>query len=618
MESTAASRFYSPEDVVTLEHICLKSRNHYILRDINLSLRSGEIHALLGGKGSGKSPIGNIINGSTRADGGRILYFGADSREYGKKDLKPVIGMIHQNRTANPHFSVWEHLYHDNRSVYRGVLLSRRKLMQRAASVLRDYGLELDVHMKIEELAEPDYLILELIRHSLRNPDVLIIDEAFSQLSHPHIDIFTRIITGHKTEGVAILFITHNIELLYDFADRITILQNGKNLFTGLTGSIDKINMIRLTYTDNTRRNSEDSEEENFHSFLRYNKAILEDLPVSLLVLDGNNTVIMANEYFERQMQLGPREYRNRHIRSFFNWQSERIMKALGESLKNRKLKTLYNVPIQIRETQTINTMKILPIHDGLRALGQIILIEDVTDYFKFQKKMMLSGNMESIGILAAGVAHEINNSLEVAFNYIRYLSQNFNSPHAAEPFSELRQEMVTIKQVVSKLANFSETNLPQVRSTDLNTLVGNFVRLIENTMEEDKVLIHCLLSDEPVMTLINPNEFREILTNLVKNSREVLPSGGNIRIRTKLRSGESGVKAVLSVEDDGPGIATDMMETVFLPFYSTKKKDSENVGLGLSLCYSIVDRCGGTIYAENIKPRGCRFTIELPVESDS
>ena len=616
MDSNPSNR--SIDDVVTLEHISLRSRHNYILRDINLSLRSGEIHALLGGKGSGKSPIGNIINGSIEPDGGRILYFGADSRGYGKKDLKPVIGMIHQNRTANPHFSVWEQLYHDNKQAYRGILASRRRLMQRTEAVLRDYGLELNVRLKIEELTEPDYLILELIRHSLRNPDVLIIDEAFSQLAHPHMEIFSRIITAHKAEGVAILFITHNIELLYDFADRITIIQNGKNLFTGPTGSIDKINMIRLTYTDNTRRGSEEPEEENFHSFLRFNKAILENLPVSLLVLDVNNTVIMANEFFERQMHLDRREYRNRHISSFFEWQNERIMKALKETLKNRNLKVLYNVPIQTRERQSINTIKILPIHDGLRALGQIILIEDMTDYFNFQKKMMLSGNMESIGILAAGVAHEINNSLEVAFNYIRFLGQKFSSPDAAEPFNELRQEMETIRQVVSKLANFSETNLPQVRSTDLNSLVGNFVRLIEKTMEEGKVIIHYMLSEEPIMTMINPNEFREILTNLVKNSREVLPRGGNIRIRTKLRHGESGERAVLTVEDDGPGIAPDMMETVFLPFYSTKKKESENVGLGLSLCYSIVDRCGGTIYAENIKPRGCRFTIELPVEYDS
>ena len=606
------------KDIITLKNISLRAKFNVVLKDINIILKTSEIHALLGGKGSGKSYIGNIICGNIIPDSGKISYFERTSNKSRGKTLKPRISMIQQFRTANPHFTVWEHMYHDNKEAYKGILVSKHKLKEKTIDVLKLYGHNLDIYSKIEELNEPDYLILELIRHSQMNPDVLIIDDTFSQLTYPYMEIFSRIIENHKKKGCAVLFITHNIELLYDFADRITIIRNGKDLFTGLINSIDKINLIRLTYTETIRRESSKSEEDDFYSFLRFNKAILENLPVNLIVLDVNNTIIMANEYFEKLLHLKREDYYNKHISKFFEWQNDRILKALSESMQTMKMRLLFNVPMVTQGRQTINTLKILPIHDGLTALGQIVVIEDVTDYFNFQKKLMLSDNMASIGLLAAGVAHEINNSLEIAFNYLRFLNQKIIDSELIDPMAELKEELVTIKQVVSKLVNFSESSLPKVQSTDLNALTESFVRLIEKHNEYNHIHFKFLLSENSILTKINPNEFRELLTNLIKNSREALKNGGTITIRTELSLTENGNIAILSVEDDGPGISPDVMETIFLPFYSTKKNESVNVGLGLSLCYSVVDRCGGTIYVENIFPKGCRFTIELPADLTS
>ncbi|MCF7942927.1 MAG: ATP-binding cassette domain-containing protein [Spirochaetia bacterium] len=618
MESERPKTEQPEKTIVSLENISLKNRFNNILDNVSLSMKTGEIHALIGEKGSGKSTLGRVICGIVKPDSGKVILAKVQPpKETGRKQTKkPHIVMIHQSRTANPKFTVWEHLLYTTPTSFTGILVPKGRLISLAEEIIGKYGLVLHVLDKIEQLKEPDYVILELIRLAEQNPDVLIIDEVISQLPYMHISIFSNILFQLKKAGTAVLFITHNFELLYDYADRVSIIRNGKTIYSGLTNSIDKINLIRLTYTENIRKQKSRTEEEEFYTFLRFNQAILENLPVNLLVLDVNNYIVMANKYFENSFEIEQEFYLHQPISSMLKWQSERLIAALKDSIESRKLKILFNVPIVTNGRQTINTLKILPIHDGVSTVGQILVIEDVTDYFNFQKEIMFSDHMASIGLLAAGVGHEINNSLEIAFNYLRFIKQKATSAQLEDPMSELREELLIIKQIVSKLVDFSDAHVIKTERTDLNVLISGFINLIKNNKEYENIYFSLQLSEKPVLTDLNSNEFRELLTNIVKNSREEMPEGGEITISTQVLETDTGCIARLVIKDTGPGIPAKDMESIFLPFYSTKKKNSKNIGLGLSLCYSIIDRIGGSIYIENTQPKGCRFIIELPVIS--
>ena len=110
-----------------------------------------------------------------------------------------------------------------------------------------------------------------------------------------------------------------------------------------------------------------------------------------------------------------------------------------------------------------------------------------------------------------------------------------------------------------------------------------------------------------------NRHEIKQVILNLLKNSFEAMPSGGQISIHTALIVGEDGTYAQLTFHDTGPGIADKNPNNIFLPFYSTKKGGENNLGLGLSVSYTIIQKYHGTMTVENLEQAGCQFVITLP-----
>ncbi len=589
-------------DVFILDGVSYSTNYNNVLSNLSLNICSGEIHALLGENGCGKSTLGKIVSGALKPSSGTI------SSQKGTR-----VCMVHQDRVGNENFLVWEYLLFDNDRVYRKGFLPRRKVRREAAALLKEYGLEIDIYKKLRELKSSEYTAVELIRQLEKKPDILILDEIFIKLGSGFSRIFTGVFQRLKRKGVAILFITHDIEKLYDFADRVSILRNGKVLFSGPVDSIDKVNVIRLAYTETVEKVKLAELQSEFYHFLKFNEAILNTLPINLAVIDPDHKIIMANKSFERHFEIPRENYIYRNISFIFSEQQNDVYRMIMASLGSKETQSFFDVPITIGEHHSINTLKIVPIYDGVAVVGHIVIVEDVTDYYTLQKKMMLSDNLSSIGLLAAGVGHEINNSLEIVFNYLRYIGKKVDDPSLGGPLSELKDELNFISNIVSRLVTFSDTNLASTEDFDANILVENYISLIHKNDIYGSINFSLEKNADPLIITMNKNEFRQVIINLIKNSCEAITGSGNVKIRTSLEPASSGSVVRISVEDDGVGIPQDKINSVFTPFFTTKSSDSKNLGLGLSLCYSIITRNGGTIKAGNLPKRGCRFTVTLP-----
>ncbi|MBI9108824.1 MAG: ATP-binding cassette domain-containing protein [Spirochaetales bacterium] len=604
MESASADPHLS-EEILRLEGIGFKSRQDVVLDNINLIIRRGEIHAILGENGCGKSVLGKIISGAAVPNSGRIIV------------EKPVsVGMVHQERVGSGEFCIWEYLFFDNDKAYKGFFLPRRRMFRDSVRLLENYGISLDVSRKLKELKESEYTAVEIIRQVEKAPEVLVLDEVFIRLGTEYSRIFTGILIRLKRKGTAIVFITHDIEKLYTFAEKVSILKNTEILYSGNVDSIDKVNIIRLAYTETAEKVNLADIETEFYHFLRFNESILNTLPINLVVLDPDRQIIMANRSFEEHFQIDRSSYLYKKVSYIFSDQKNDIYRIIMASFDSTEIQSFFDVPLSLKGKDSINTLKIVPIYDGVSIVGHILIMEDVTDYYSLQKKLMLSDNLSSIGILAAGVGHEINNSLEIVFNYLRYIRNKINEPEVSEPMAELKEELDFISEIVSRLVNFSDVSIKNAEEFDVNNLIASYIQLIRKNDIYTSTGFSFNQSSDPLLIRMNRNEFRQVIINLIKNSCEAVGSSGNVLIETGYNEDSSEKRIIISVSDDGPGIAPDKLDSIFLPFFSTKPSDSKNLGLGLSLCYSIIKKSGGSIRAENSLQGGCRFIIELPVVS--
>ena len=195
---------------------------------VDLDLREGEIHCLLGENGAGKSTLMNIIYGLSAPDSGEIRLRGKPISMRSPKDAIALgIGMVHQHFMLVPVFTVTENIMLGAEEV-RGLVLDRRKVSARVRELSREYGLDVDPDARVEELPVGAQQRVEIIKALYRNAQVLILDEPTAVLTPQEVDELLVVLKGLIKKGVSVLFITHKLREVLEVADRITIMRGGR------------------------------------------------------------------------------------------------------------------------------------------------------------------------------------------------------------------------------------------------------------------------------------------------------------------------------------------------------------------------------------------------------
>ena len=187
------------------------------------------------------------------------------------------------------------------------------------------------------------------------------------------------------------LFITHKIDDIYHFADRVSILKNGEILVTDDMQNIDKLNLIKMAYTQLSGEQNIEEPNKEFQQYLKYNEAILRNLPVNLIVVDTNKRIKMVNDYCKQHFQLEAVSYLNVPLAEFFSGENASLLDMLQDAFDSGEGESFYQRSIVIKGNATVNNIKTFPIYDGSFLIGHILIIEDVTEYDRLQKQFMLS-----------------------------------------------------------------------------------------------------------------------------------------------------------------------------------------------------------------------------------
>jgi len=219
-----------------------------VLADVNLSGAAGEVHALVGENGAGKSTLMKILAGVYRPDAGEILIAGERTRFASPADaLKQGVAMIYQELSLAGKLSVADNIFLGREPLAFAPfkIISQREVNERAARVLAGYGFDIDPRSPVERLCAADRQLVEITRATLEATRVLVMDEPTSSLTAREVDELFRLIRDLKASGIAIIYISHRLEELESIADRLTILRDGRVVYSGAWGEIPAAAMIR-------------------------------------------------------------------------------------------------------------------------------------------------------------------------------------------------------------------------------------------------------------------------------------------------------------------------------------------------------------------------------------
>ncbi len=226
-------------------------------------------------------------------------------------------------------------------------------------------------------------------------------------------------------------------------------------------------------------------------------------------------------------------------------------------------------------------------------------------------ERLSQSEKLASLGRLAAGVAHEINNPLTGVLTYSHLLLKKTPSGNPdREDLEVIVRETTRCRQIVKELLDFARETKSQRKPSDLNKVIRDTISLVENQVSFQRVKIHARLGRDLPEIPIDANEVQQVFTNLALNAAEAMPDGGVITITTSLDGDGEFVRA--EVSDTGMGIPEENLSKIFDPFFTTKEAGA-GTGLGLSVTYGIIQRHDGTIEVTSEVGKGTTFTIRLP-----
>jgi signal transduction histidine kinase len=250
--------------------------------------------------------------------------------------------------------------------------------------------------------------------------------------------------------------------------------------------------------------------------------------------------------------------------------------------------------------------------------------VDDITERVSLEAQLAQADKLSSIGLLAAGVAHEINTPLAVISSYAQMLSKKLKGDAAIGPvLDKITQQSFRAAEIANGLLNFSRTSTTEFRDTDLNQVIHDTLSLLEHQFKTAQILVELDLCDELPPIHGNPGKLQQVFLNLLLNAKEAMPGGGRLRVATRINApnGQNGYVAAL-VTDSGSGIAPEHLKRIYDPFFTTKSMprpgDRRGTGLGLSVSYGIIQEHAGKIHVESSVGAGTTFHLEFPLLRNS
>jgi PAS domain S-box-containing protein len=339
-----------------------------------------------------------------------------------------------------------------------------------------------------------------------------------------------------------------------------------------------------------------------------FSENIVESLKIGVLTADLNDRVESWNPQLEELLGVTRSEAVGRRL-------TEVLPPGLSEEIAARAesdhVSGVYKFHVTNKKGQhVVVNASIAPLLGKTGArLGRLVLLDDITQRVSLEEQLLQNEKLTSLGLLAAGVAHEVNTPLAVISNYIQMLAKQIPPDDPRQKtIDRIVKQTFRASEIVNNLLNFSRTGGAELAEVDLNDVLEETLTLVQHPFKTAQVTVIKNYKDELPPVLGSMTRLQQVFLNLLMNARDAMPGGGMLEVRTTARNGSVEVE----LTDNGAGIPPEHLHKIFDPFFTTKPT-GRGTGLGLSVSYGIIKEHAGKVDVKSTPGKGTSFRLEFP-----
>lgn len=344
-----------------------------------------------------------------------------------------------------------------------------------------------------------------------------------------------------------------------------------------------------------------------------FNENIVESINVGVLAIDLDDRIESWNSQMEVMYAMPRWQAIGREIGQVFP------LAFVEEFYRVRQDPGIHNfykfrMSTPTGQDRTVNVAIAPLVTRKFNVIGRLIIVDDITERVELEAQLSQADKLSSIGLLAAGVAHEVNTPLAVISSYAQMLSKQLQGDPQKGPLMEkITRQTFRASEIVNNLLNFSRTSGTEFAELDLNKIIADTLALLEHQFMTTKIKIDPELADHLPPVTGNAGRLQQVFLNLFLNAKDAMPGGGTLRVATSNGDGVS-----VLVADTGSGIAQEHIHRIYDPFFTTKtglrEGQGKGTGLGLSVTYGIIQEHAGKIRVESRPGEGTTFFLNFPL----
>jgi len=346
-----------------------------------------------------------------------------------------------------------------------------------------------------------------------------------------------------------------------------------------------------------------------------FNENIVESINVGVMALDMEDRIESWNAQMEVMYAVPRWQTMTQPLRAIFPVD---FVEEFNRIRREPGIRNLYKFRLKTPagEVRTVNVALAPLVTRKFEVIGRLIIMDDITERVELEAQLSQADKLSSIGLLAAGVAHEVNTPLAVISSYTQMLAKQLQSDSQKSSLLEkITRQTFRASEIVNNLLNFSRTSGSEIGDVNVNKVIADTLALLEHQFKVAKVEVKSELEPQLPPIQGNPGRLQQVFLNLFLNAKDAMPGGGSLRVSTL--NGES---VSVSVSDTGSGIAPENIQRIYDPFFTTKNSPREGqprgTGLGLSVTYGIIQEHAGKIRVESHPGAGTTFTLDFPLIS--
>jgi two-component system, NtrC family, sensor kinase len=390
---------------------------------------------------------------------------------------------------------------------------------------------------------------------------------------------------------------TDDVELLITLSGYVSIAIENARLYRSLQRKVDEYERLK-----------------------EFSENIVESINVGILAADLEDRVESWNAQIERLTGTPRQAAVGRRLAELFPAAlCEKFEQARGSSGVHNVYKFVLQSAGSVNgngnggshpATHILNVAIAPLVSRDMQQIGRLIIFDDITDRDELERQLVQADKLSSIGLLAAGVAHEVNTPLAVISTYAQLLAKQISGDEQkSKLLDKIAKQTFRASEIVNSLLSFSRVAPTEFVEVDVNRVIQDTLGLVEHQLQ--KSAIQVTLNLEPALPPVkgNAGKLQQVFLNLLLNARDAMESGGTLAIASRSEDGF----ARIDVTDSGLGISPEHLARIYDPFFTTKGA-RKGTGLGLAVTYGIVREHGGNIEVDSRPGAGSRFQVELPL----